>query len=679
MLQRNRTNFLNFIQGIPELDTEGYVDREHPLWKEFADSIEQYRPRGNYIIYDHDLPIFRDLKAILNILLTLERMTESYWFWTAAIFKKLEYPGEIYEIYRNYSIFNSTESSLKPYLNSAKDYTVRVIIPSIYAGMTKYFIPENAEIVADYAIDKTITLEQYRVKYNLSKKVKKPDKKSDSKDDNKNKFVNTLIKNYDGLLKTCFKDDYTKYFAKPKKPDDNKSDYIIDIYPENDKENDTVKHSKLLGNGMIAINVTMKHYDEYQKVLTPESSSIYSNVKSTAVGASWIPTLVSDVKGAYNYLSTFDYDAIIAEQASPLAEKIKLYIKEFNIQLEKIACILDYYEGEFCLKDKVLLRYVGKILEKYKDVTSELRIPIDYTFQKGIYLKSRTQMRQKIIEQIDQQIKQLSFFLKYKDKTLAEIPNNIIGGIYQFIEKYNNDISMNRDELAKYKLYLLKAQDDKLGWKMVLRNPFEKLGNRLGFTIHSHVMHSFYKMNLYLQKQKKILIERLNRSLEEKPFESFSEKNALNIADKTIITTLEDRLVELGKEKEKLFDLTVPLENKKVEPTTTLVKTDSKIDLKPEAKTPINLTERRMNQISFKTIEYSIFSSGIEKYKRDSNLQMLVEGFKQETENLSPKSYILIDEIRDILKARTQAISISTDSKALVLDSSQTALSKKLN
>src|SRR5688572_19858565 len=79
------------------------------FWKEFLESLEP-NGRRNYIIYDHDLPSFRDLKAILNALTAIERATDHSSLIALSVFKRLELPRDLLDLKRNFDIYMATNS-----------------------------------------------------------------------------------------------------------------------------------------------------------------------------------------------------------------------------------------------------------------------------------------------------------------------------------------------------------------------------------------------------------------------------------------------------------------------------------------------------------------------------------------------------------------------------------------
>jgi hypothetical protein len=559
MMQR-RVNQVSQLKSYILKIVQEYIDPV--LWQEFIAS-ERYRVGSEvsldgdykryhgYAIADDDLPIIRDLKAFINMLTAIERgydrATQKYSLYAVSIFKRGEviapYIGDVSDFRRNYKVYMSTNSFLTNYLDYIKDVTKNTIIPEILSALGKLLelcTSANFQKGVEFFIEQIITLEQYQQKYLESKRAQKVEDKPDNEG-----IFTTASKKSDILLRMIYKDKYNAYFSNDKKDDDNKiiKERVIDYYVENIKDNETVRHVKKLLNGIIGIKKVLDDYTEYKK----------AGVMS---GVSWMGTFIMDLRKAYTYLQEFEYQAILAEQSLPLAEYIKLEIKQINGELKKLACIADRYEVEGCLKDFTLLQFVDTLIKRYDQITTELNIPTDYSSQKRVFYKARLESRQVVVSDIESQISLLNQFLLYHDTALADIPVPVKMQINEFIKKYNDDISMDRSNLAKYQTYLLQSSNDSTGIKGVVIKQLESLGNRFGMTIHAEFMTSLHKRQLYLKKQIVLLNNKLRdlRSYSaENPYDNFKlDKLNKTTYQELIWVALREHLNHLMIEKDEL-------------------------------------------------------------------------------------------------------------------------------
>jgi hypothetical protein len=655
---------------------------EPALWQELIEP-RVTDGKGNYHIYDDDLPCVRDLKAFMNILSAIERMTESYSLYAISFFKTMELPLDYLDYRRNYKLYMSTNSIVGYYFSIAKEYTYNTIFPYVSEKLQELFelcTNDNFQLAAEFFIEQIISLEQYPEKYEKSKRML--EKGLDDKAEQREGIFTTLVRKNDYYLRKFYKDKYEVHFAVTKKDENQTQEVLWDYYSENTKDNETIRHIKKLANGVVGIKKVLDDYDSYKRAGTLSS-------------VSWFATFIADLRKAYNYLQEFEYQAIIAEQAKPLADYIKELLKDLNKALEKLAVLMDQYEGEGCFRETVLLRYVELLLKRYDQMTIELKIPIDYGIQRRVYYKSRVKAREQYLQDIRHQIESLTEFLKHKDFALAEIPVLVRNNMKKFILKYEDDICMDRANLAKYKNYLDDAAKNSMALGMFLINRIEYAGNYCGLTVHHELMSSFRKRKLYLEKQEIFLTKRLN------DLKDYSEKNPydyFNVDDiksmgylKVISDVLKEHIKQVTAEKDSLMYATVgkepsrhDLESLKIklgiaiEPVTPDVKTtaisktiDTKlIDPKIiEVKTkPKNVRERLLNQIMTKTKEHGVLVIALEQFEKSKDVSSLLALLRKE-ECLGMKSLLLLDEIEDIIKTYNKnppaiIISITDDIKS---------------
>lgn len=631
------------------------------FWEELTASLEQ-NGSGNYHILDDDLPIMRDLKAFLNILTALERATEKltdrYALMAVSLVKKMEIIQDYIDAQRNYEIISSTNSILTYYLKYLKDITLTTIFPILIEKITelrKLFTMANLEKSTDFFIEKTILLETYQEHYVQKKLSAQNEVASDKIEEKNDDFISLIIKQNDEFLKKIYKDKYDSYFKSEVKPElksENKLDNIEnfnDYYPDNKKDNETVKNVKLLLNGIKVIKKLVDDYAGYQK------AGVLSR-------AAWMATFLMHLKEVYDKFQAFDYEAIIAENARPFTEKIKNLLKQLNDMLEDLACIADQFENEFRLKEGALLKHVKLLIDRHNQITCELRIPTDYVKQNYIYYKSRLLAREYYLTEIDTQIIELQKFMQFKDYALMDIPYYIIQAMQSYIKKYDDDICMNHDRLATYKKYLSDALDIKRGFKAFVMGQFEYIANRCGLTIHYELMKTLNDRMLYLQRQKIFLNERCERSkkyLKDNPYHYFKLSDITKLGQQAaILKALKTRANELNSEKDKLLEKTgikknIPSDQKskpgeeKAKPVEEKVKSEI---VKLEA-----IRSRLANQIKLKTKEFGIFSLAMKKYEETYVFEQPIDMLKKE-DGLTPNSMILLQEISEVLSTPEEKI-----------------------
>ncbi len=652
---------------------------EPALWQELTEPTVT-DGKGNYHIYDDDLPCVRDLKAFMNILTAIERATESYSLYAVSIFKKMELPLDYLDYRRNYKLYMSTSSIVSYYFSIAKEYTYNTIFPYVSQKFQELFelcTNDNLQLAAEFFIEQIIALEQYPEKYEKNKRMR--EKGVDDKVEQREGIFTTLVRNNDYYLRKFYKDKYEVHFAVAKKDEKQAQEALWDYYLENSKDSETTRHIKKLANGVVGIKKVLDDYDAYKRA-------------GTLSGVSWFATFIADLRKAYNYLQEFEYQAIIAEQAKPLADYIKELLKDLNKALEKLAVLMDQYEGEGCLRETILLRYVDMLLKRYDQMTIELKIPIDYSIQRRVYYKSRVKAREQYLQDIRHQIESLTEFVKHKDFALAEIPALVRSDMKKFILKYEDDICMDRTNLVKYKKYLDDAAKNSMALGMSLINNIEHVGNYCGLTVHYELMSSFRKRKLYLEKQEVFLAKRLS------DLKDYSEKNPydyFNVDDiksmgylKVISDVLKEHIKQVTAEKDSLMYATVgkepsrcDLESLKVkldvanDPQTTDVKTvvipktiDTKLIDPKVTETKTKPKERLLNQIMVKTKEHGVLVTTLEQFEKSKDVSSLL-AFLRKEECLGMKSLLLLDEIEDIIKTYNKnppaiIISITDDIKS---------------
>ncbi len=589
---------------------------EPTVWEEFSVSLSP-DGRGNYLIRDDDFPDIRDLKAFLNMLAAIERATESYSLMSVSVFKRMELPHDIWEFRRNYKIYMATNGVFSQYLALVKEFALVTVFPVIAVKLQELYqlcTSENLEKANEFLIEQVINLEQYQEKY---KEKKRKAAEQEEVEEPEEGFVDKLVKKNDALLRKLYGEEYDTHFA-PTAQEETQG-----YYPDRVTDNDTVKNLKSLANGIIGIK---KVFDDF----------IAFNRSGMLAGVSCIALFVIDVRKVNRYLHNFDYQAIIAEKTNPAAEKIKTQITRLYDALEKLSCIADHFECAYALKEGTLLRLVDLIIQRYTLITSELKIVIDYAKLKRTFHASRMQAREQLLQLIQSQLNRLNPFFGYRHHTIAEIPVTVLCDMQAYITKYHGAICMDRGHLAQYEKYLTEAMQTKsISMMVAIMNGVEFWANRAGLTLHAEIMSVFDKQKLYLEKQRLFLEKRLQGTKDkysQQPYDNFNLSEIKADPKKAVFDKLNQHLLILNREKDKLFEQMVP-ETK---------------EAKEEVK--FSFSERSQNQMLSKIRELGIFSSAVSEYEGEeipASLQKLTETISQET-GLSPSSLSLIEEIKEI-------------------------------
>ncbi len=589
---------------------------EPTVWDEFSATLST-DGRDNYHIRDDDFPDIRDLKAFLNMLTAIERATESYSLMAVSLFKKLELPQDIWEFRRNYKIYMSSSGIFSQYMELAKEFTLVTVFPSISTKLQELYqlcTSENLEKANEFLIEQVINLEQYQEKYR-EKKRKAVEKIEGG--ESEDRFIDTLVKKNDVLLQKMYGEKYNTSFVSTTMEDSK------NYYPENVTDDETVKNLKNLANGIIGIK---KVFDDFAAF----------NQAGMLYGVSWIATFVIDLRQVYSYLQEFDYQAIIAEQTSPIAEKIKTQITKLYDVLEKLSCIADHFECVYALKEGTLLRCVDPIIQRYQLITSELKIVIDYAKLKRTFYPSRMQAREQHLQVVQSQLNELKPFFDYRECTLADIPATMLCAMQAYITKYQGVICMDRCHLAQYEKYLAQAMQKKeMSFMIAIMNYVEFIANRAGLTLHAEMMSVFNKQKLYLEKQRLFLERRLQSAKDKfmhQPYDNFKLSEIAGDPKTIVFDKLKQHLLVLKQEKTQFFDLIVP------ESTSA------------ENREKVTFSERLQNKMLSKVREVGIFNSAIIQHESEetaAGLQKLTEIISEET-CLSPSSWVLIEEIKEI-------------------------------
>ncbi|HEX2549296.1 MAG TPA: hypothetical protein VHM20_05665, partial [Gammaproteobacteria bacterium] len=469
---------------------------------------------------------------------------------------------------------------------------------------------ENLAKVENAFIEQMIEMEKYEENYARKKKLNLKENEIDKKAALEDDFVTILVKKSDSVVKKIYPEEY---FSRENKTDNsNTLENFLNYYDINTKDTETIKNIKLLFNGMIGLKKVLNDHEEYQQ------SGFFQSV-------GWMTTFIKDLRRAYNSLFQFDYQAIIAEQSRPFIEEIKRQLKKLNLLLEKLACIADKLENELHLKDGYLLNHVELLLDRYNQITYELRIPIDYIRQKHVYYKARLDAHENDLMEIERQLIKLRHFLIFKNVPLGDIPYDTIVSLKDYIEKYNDDICMNRDRLDIYKDYLTDTLNTKRNLETFILSHFEMAANYLGLTIHNELMQSLRSRMLYLKKQQDFLEKRFADILEyykQTPYIYFKPHDKAD----AILPKLKKHIESLTQEKEIL--------SKKSEEELKNNKTSKLEEIKP----------RLANQLQLKTNELCFFQSFIKKYEETNEVNPI-----EEKDILPPKSAMMIKEITEIV------------------------------
>ncbi|MHB1948027.1 MAG: PIN domain-containing protein [Gammaproteobacteria bacterium] len=686
---------------------------EESVWEDFCKSEIVDEEGGFFHLFDDDFPGIRDLKVLINMLTVMERATLQ----SSKIMASLYLLHDGYFFKRNFDVFMSTDSVLTHYLKDIEDYYYISLLPKIINSWNKlkpYLTKENLEKAREKFIEQFIALDRYQKSLHVKDH---PESQPEEVEEKPHEGLFTLLvkKNREYLKLIYTEDEYKTYFVKPKKVEvttsadlkegdivsdkkevdsESKSDdkpvassfdETFDAYPEHEKDTNSRKHLKKLLNGVVEIKNVLDVYEKYKKDIADYDKktwslvSLSSYVPTKVYATTWIPTFFSELNQVYTSFNEFDYQALAAE---PVVEKVKRTLIDLNNEIEKLVCLADELEGQHGLKPGSLLKYVKEfILEQYDQITTELNIPVSRVQQKRLYQKARLQSREKYLKLIEKQIEQLTHFLGYKNVPLFYIKLDDIIALQKWIAKYENDISMNRDHLAKYKEYLSKALHDEFTFRKVIATGFEYLANVSGMTLHSELMNSLSKMRLYLIRQQAMLktrYEALSVDYRENPYDNFKFADVKTGGDqKHILAALNNHIAKLNRDKKKVLQsvigekeiesvLSAAQENtnqpdeskvetvKKIEP----VKLDE-LKIEPPTK-PINAAEinatktqeisaRQQNIITLKVKEHKLFSSAKDTYEKTNDLPSLLESLRKE-DGFCPDSMIFLDELEQISK-----------------------------
>lgn len=657
---------------------------EPSLWDELISPNNRGR-YGSFIIRGDDLPNIRDLKSALNMLAAIEHATQSYDMYTLSVFSTLTLPEDIWDWYKNYAIFNSTDSPATEYCKTLIKETVFFVkekLNRLWGLLTLDNLQKSALLFKKGMI----SLERYEDTYFENKRaaaapkkepIKAPEKTD--KSEKKEGFFTTLVLKNEAYLRKIYKEDFDKKFFGEKKaePSTEKSEKKMDpptakpekiadpqtweYYPEHPKDTLTIKNIKKYSNGIIGIAKMLDNYDIYQK-----SGYAYgAYVLTTGCGY--------DLSNAYSNFRDFDLKAIIAEQGKPMTDYIKAQMNLINGMLEKLACLADKYESEGMLKENVLLDIVGNITDVFNQEAYELRAPLDYKIQKRFFYQARAKERETYLKNIDTQLDELKEILPYQHQYFVDLPQSIVQKMLRFIANNKVDIAMNRQSLAQYEQDLKGLATASPVWFRLFRDPIEYLNNYFGRTPHSQFMTSIASRQQYLQKHKKLLTERFSRTLnntEKNPYDFFKvshlkkpdEKQEVSITQ-AILEALKKHAKETTIEKEALFKnalKTFELAEKMKttnEPSTAPAKVDVCLD---NQLTLITKEEGRLLQAidSFESLN---------KTKDLSKLSDIISSLR-ETDCLRPKSILLLDEISEILSLEKKTLEKLNEATSLLPD-----------
>jgi hypothetical protein len=587
---------------------------ESKLWFDFNASF--HANKKIYINYEYDLPIVRDLKAVLNMLSAVEKATQKLNSPTKdpimGLLLKGEILNDVLNFHQNYQIFNSTNNILTHYYHYAKKFMITTLIPKALhklQELSQYCTHENLEKAENLFIEQLLSLERYRENYlnrkNLTQIKEIETEKKENKEDD---FVTFLVKKNDNLVKKLYPE---LSFPRENKTESDEIDNMLDYYETGPNDPDTIKNIKLLLNGVIGIKKVLNDHEEYQQ------AGFFQSV-------GWMTTFIKDLRRAYQSLVQFDYQAIIAEQSNPFVEEMKKQLKKLNIVLEKLACIADQLEGELHLKDGYLLAHVESLLECYNQITYELRIPIDYHRQKNLYSAARLQHNENYLIEVDQQLLKLKDFMRFKHTPLADIPFEIIIALKNYIEQYEDDICMDHERLEIYKNYLQDTLNIKRGFQTFFLSQFEYAANQFGLTIHDELMKTLHSRMRYLENQQVYLENRFETEVayyKQNPYFYF-KSTATNTA---VLPALKKHIASLTHEKNLLNEeCEKELLNKKI-----------KLE---------DISPRLMNKMTLKGKEWSFFQSVLKNYEEKKTLEPL-----EEKNNLPPKSVVLLKEMGQLL------------------------------
>lgn len=703
-------------------------------------SIFKKDNNGNYIcydrdltIYEHDLPSIRDLKAVFNILIAVERATEHYPLMPLSVVKTVELLQYKKDIQRNFAVYMATNSILTHHIEFAKAYFFRKMWPKLYGNLLRLIElcnAENLQVISEFVVENIILIELYQQNYLLSqqkklKDITAGDKKDDKKHDTNDSFFTTLAVKGSTYLELFEREEYKKLLGIDKwwnllsQPSGsaanaesklsagsgnvvaassgnasaagpaaattaslacaptagpgpavtadsasvpaavgglgfNSIDHSpsaslnqqaslevnFEYRPEKAEDKVTIKELKKLLNGLIAFKKVLDDWESYSK-----ASVLDFDVRNTK--AAWVVTLGWHLTEAYNFFSSFDYKAIFADQSRPLANLIKEKLKILNGSLQKLACLVDELEWDQCLKENTLLKHVQTLIQQYNQMTRELKIPVDYVAQKRVFYSARLVYRNQCVLTIEKQLRQLTEILKHRHQSLIRFPADLLTLLQQFIVEHEDSICIDRDNLEKYKIYLADVTKVKAGVMASLEGMYEHIQHRLGVSLHNQMMHSLHCRHLYLEKQKRILHDKIKRAEDEfkaNPYDFIRTSDVQPRDQKFILLALNSRVEQLSKEKQDLFKSSFFSEKAGA----------SKF---PESK------ERTANQAAIIAKEISVFRSALTQFSQDQNYATFKKTIKAEfkmianaedkddfeKDILSPDSIVLLDEIETVL------------------------------
>ncbi len=660
--------------------------------------------RGLYRIYPDDIPSVRDTKSLLNLLSTIERVTNeqkatNYLAWMSMYIQKKIDPIFIYLVAKyNYQVYFSTDGFLTDYFVYGSEYAKKIILPKLISYF-KRFIQicsfANLGPAVDVLTERVLLMERYQQDYLTSKKNETGLKISEEKDDKKEEggFFYIAVKQGDYLLR----EEYKKYRLKVEEFDKKVTESdkkLIDLgkketgneikevqqekklvepevkvtnvekkvseigkkdvqqeeklsfnyYLEDAKDNDTEKNIKKFLNGIIGIKRFLDAYSEYQKTNALDIKNFIRNGS----------TVISELKATFSNFQAFNYKAILATESGPLTHFIKNQIKQFNNILIKAACVADQIEGECFLKEGVLVKYIEDTFSLMLRMTDFLEISLDHSENKRLFYKARMRSYQSLINDIDSQLRNLQFFVIYKHHPMADIPAHMIKTIQIFITKYEDSISMDRSNLEKYKEYLSSALlENRNAVTFGIRNRLELLANIFHQTIHSEIMISFENRILYLQKQKAFLSYRYNKALKyfsDNPFDFFANEDIHRMAyQNLVLKALKKHVDDIDPERKSLAEKVG--DSKKAEKE--LKTLESKLDSNGQE---FKITDAKVQLLNEKfklsKREYKLFSETMNEFEKNPELTIFHE--MQKNGRLSHKSKVLLDEINEIARLRDE-------------------------
>lgn len=354
---------------------------------------------------------------------------------------------------------------------------------------------------------------------------------------------------------------------------------------------DTVKQIKKLFNGIIAIQKVLDSHAEYQ-------GASYFTAGMPAID------LLSNLSHAYTCFKEFNYQEFLAEEANPFAEIVKKALEKMNVRFEKLACIFGQYEAEYGLKrfknivsqtdvkhESTASKYLQYMMDRYNQITGELKIRVDYLVQKRLFQSARLKFNQDFIAKNTIQISQLERFSKYKNFSLASIPRPVLRELHEYIHRYSDDLSMNHEHLERYKRYLKDVINEKhQGFASYMSQSVEYLATIIGKTVHYEVMEALRVRRLQLITLQDIfteLVKDQQDDIKNKPYDHFN----LVVDDKKVTIAQRQEIVA-----ERLRWRAFELEREKIELDKSVLKPQAQP--KPKAVPARVFSEKVMLEIS---------------------------------------------------------------------------------